>query len=441
MKFIVPNSKKRFVSLFYIVSILVLFTISGASADFVSDRVKSIVATTTRETMSEREKALALHDWLVLNTHYDLTYSRYSAEELLKYGSGVCNAYAETYQKLATEAGLECKKMTGTAGNGGHAWNLVRVDGQWYHVDTTWDDPVLDVAKVEVDNAPARSGNEHHEYFLMTDKQIRKNHSWTGCISADQNYVEFVSAKNGNYYYGADGKRATGWTVIRNNSYYFDQNGNMQTGLQYLDGSLYFFQSDGSLQKGWVAANGKQYFASRETGALMNGWINDQGQWYYAGENYELIYGDWLQDGGKWYFFGNNGEMYRNDRYFIEGNFYYFDNSGAWIEGKDIVFEWKQTNGKWRYIDTRCNSMLISGPWEIKGSWYIFDNQGYMKTGWCQSFDNWYYASSSGELVKGWHVIDGVTYYFGDNHCMYTGERTVDGVVYHFDSNGALLAQ
>ena len=95
------------------------------------------------------DKALYLHDYLVQNYAYDyegLAEEQASGESVAVrdaytffYGKvGVCQAYMLAMIALCKEAGLECLPVTSDAMQ--HAWNLVKLDGKWYHVDVTWDD-------------------------------------------------------------------------------------------------------------------------------------------------------------------------------------------------------------------------------------------------------------------------------------------------------------
>lgn len=121
---------------------------------------------------SDFDKARILHDYLVLNCAYDeenyyagtipaVSYSAYGA---LVNHVAVCNGYTLAYQKLCQAAGLECQVVHGV----NHAWNVVMIDGQWYHVDTTWDDPV-----------PNRPNTTRYAYFLLSQGGIEDggNHS------------------------------------------------------------------------------------------------------------------------------------------------------------------------------------------------------------------------------------------------------------------------
>lgn len=170
-------------------------------------KVNWIVSNYITSGMSEREKVRTIHDWLIMNACYDRTYSRYGADGVLLKGTGVCNSYALAAELLLTKAGIANRFLSGTANNGtgggyaGHAWNLVRVDGQWYHLDCTWDDPTRVNGRVKEDDSSTISGHERYDYFLVTDKQIGKNHRWASGISADNNKVPGYHGNGDVYYY------------------------------------------------------------------------------------------------------------------------------------------------------------------------------------------------------------------------------------------------
>lgn len=72
--------------------------------------------------------------------HYDRNRFAGSEYGALVYGTCVCEGYALTFQCFAEALGLDSMVVTGDTAGAHHAWNLVRVDGQWYHVDVTWMD-------------------------------------------------------------------------------------------------------------------------------------------------------------------------------------------------------------------------------------------------------------------------------------------------------------
>ena len=104
----------------------------------VEEKVSALVAECSAAGCgTDYEKALWFHDWLIHNAYYDLTYSYYSADSILLRGTGVCDGYSKAYQLLLRAVGISTERCTG----GDHAWNYVKFDGEWYHIDPTWDDP------------------------------------------------------------------------------------------------------------------------------------------------------------------------------------------------------------------------------------------------------------------------------------------------------------
>lgn len=117
--------------------------------------------------LSEAERALFVHDYLIASYAYDDSESIYDTYRLFRQRTGVCQAYALAYCAILRELGME--SALAVSEEMGHAWNVVRIDGEWYHVDLIYDDP-----------QPDRCGRVLHDYFLLTDDQIRaKEHvSW-----------------------------------------------------------------------------------------------------------------------------------------------------------------------------------------------------------------------------------------------------------------------
>lgn len=134
---------------------------------YVRQRVKSILKQLIQPGMNPHQKIKEIHDYVVLNLKYDIDLQKYTAYEGLKTGEAVCQGYALLTYELLKEAGIENRLVEGTAGGQLHAWNLVRLDNRWYHLDTTWDDPVPHV--------PERV---NYTYYLRTDEQMRQDHIW-----------------------------------------------------------------------------------------------------------------------------------------------------------------------------------------------------------------------------------------------------------------------
>lgn len=115
-----------------------LFNIAESTAKTVDQKVKDIVAAYIRPGMSDYDKALTLHNWLVKNAYYDFNFKNYQADGVLLKGCGVCNSYAKAYELLLDAVGIENCLERGDD----HIWNMVKLDGDWYHIDVTWDDPL-----------------------------------------------------------------------------------------------------------------------------------------------------------------------------------------------------------------------------------------------------------------------------------------------------------
>lgn len=109
--------------------------------------------------MSDLEKALYLHDYLLSICYYKSSSGLlcHSAGGILGNGEGVCQGYRLAYELLLTLAGVKATYLTSTKMN--HSWNAVYLDGQYYQVDPTWDD------------TRATNGISH-KFFLRTDEEF-----------------------------------------------------------------------------------------------------------------------------------------------------------------------------------------------------------------------------------------------------------------------------
>ncbi len=168
------------------------------------------------EGKSDYEKVKIIHDWIVNNTRY--AYDEYLSKKykitdkitahmplaIFKYGKGVCQSYAEAFNILAKEVGLSSILISGKAyglnGLGGHAWNLVNIDGKIYHIDTTWDDPISSTGEDML----------RYDYFLIDDTKMSKDHTWdkgkypkanNGCLNDNiKNENDYLNKNQYNQY-------------------------------------------------------------------------------------------------------------------------------------------------------------------------------------------------------------------------------------------------
>ena len=110
------------------------------------------------------EIAVWMHDWLIYNANYDESLTIYGADGVLLNGTGVCQSYTLAYELLLNAMGIENIRVTSVNMEPSHTWNLVKMEGNWYHVDCTWDDPVDDDPRT-------MGGYENHSYFGLSDAQ------------------------------------------------------------------------------------------------------------------------------------------------------------------------------------------------------------------------------------------------------------------------------
>ncbi len=105
----------------------------------------------------------------------------------------VCQGYAEATQYLLQKLGFETAVVTGEAEGGGHAWNLVRADGEYYYLDTTWGD--VDYRSVTGEKSMEDNMPVNYDYFLITTEQLLKTHT------PDADYrLPVCTAVTDNYY-------------------------------------------------------------------------------------------------------------------------------------------------------------------------------------------------------------------------------------------------
>lgn len=90
--------------------------------------------------MSDFEKEIMIIKWLVANCSYEKgeNWENSTAYSCIVNGKAQCAGYADAFLQTAKACGLEARYVYNTT----HAWNLVKLDGDWYHVDVTWEDPV-----------------------------------------------------------------------------------------------------------------------------------------------------------------------------------------------------------------------------------------------------------------------------------------------------------
>ncbi|GAA0062474.1 cell wall-binding repeat-containing protein [Clostridium sp. CTA-1] len=150
----------------------------------VKAKVQEIINNVIKEGMSDVEKELVLHDYIVKNTEYNM-YNHNNkiilpddcnAYGVLVKGIGTSEGYSKAMYELLKAAGIECKYVTGisvhdSVGGDGHSWNIVKLEDEWYNLDVTWDEPIFNK------NGSNNSLDEvNHTYFNIPDSTFNLDH-------------------------------------------------------------------------------------------------------------------------------------------------------------------------------------------------------------------------------------------------------------------------
>lgn len=154
--------------------------------------------------ISDYEKVKYIYEYIIDGTEYNLTAedSQNICSVFLN-GESVCMGYARAMQYLLLEQDILCTVVNGTADQGEeHAWNLLLLDGQYYHLDVTWGDDSYTVSN----DTSSQVGMTNYSFFCVTTEEISKTHvidnvvELPECIAWDNNYY----VKEGCYFKSLD---------------------------------------------------------------------------------------------------------------------------------------------------------------------------------------------------------------------------------------------
>ena len=467
--------------------------ISSSDYPSVNSLIQSAVTQCNNETDgSDYQKALWLHDWLLNQLEYDNLLKWSSAESALTRGLGTCQAYERAYAQLLSVAGIENVETRDTYD--GHTWNAMKLDGEWYQVDCTWDDS----------NDNWYNFDQRHLYFGLTDELMAVAHPGYSNIYTVNGY-------------------STRSTTLKNNC--FVKSGEAQ---QWVESYRERIQNGLNSKQTQFSIQADNSIYPRSIYKIQNGiiaYVMNQNAWYVNGKKINLVANvndnkfdfnitypiectehDWdegkvtteptcTKEGIKTYTCKNCattktetikalGHNYLSDWTIDkaatctqEGSKSHYctrcdDKKGvtrietlnhSWEltstikltkdkEGKNIytcslcnekrdeviaklIGKWiTNNNGKWfGYPDGTYES---TGFKKIDESTYYFQNNGYVKTGWLLDNNVWYYFNEDGVMQTGWSG-PGRQYYFADAGKMLENQFTPDG--YYVGSSGAYV--
>lgn len=154
----------------------------------------------TKKTGNTYQDVKMVHDYLVDNIEYDTTISKENIYDV--YGAlinqvAVCEGYARSFKYIMDSMQIPCVLVIGKGTNSegqteNHAWNYVQVEGKWYAIDTTWDDPV-------VLGGGNVSSESKYRYFLKGSNNFNQDHIPSGQFTPDGKVFEYPNISNQDY--------------------------------------------------------------------------------------------------------------------------------------------------------------------------------------------------------------------------------------------------
>ena len=363
-------------------------------------------------------------------------------------GKGVCESYAEAFQTLCNAVGIQCTGVSGYGNGGRHKWNAVKIRGNWYQCDITWDDPLN-----------GKEGIALHNYFNLTDAEMQsKKHDWSECeytvpqctatsfgrerilaylgdnrdgnvhfyktpcdttcenCSATRtvsNHVSNGSCPNCARYY------LNGWYNDNGKLCFYEIGFKTYNAWRYKDGELVYLNSDGVLAtNSWVyGSDGKtKYFVDDQGYIVRDRWATANKTYrIYFDSNGQMVVNKWKSIDNSWYFFDTNGYMLKNawkldsvgwcyvgnDGKMVTNNFAKDAKGWCYMAGSGYFLEdtcWIKMDNEWFFIE---NGYRAENKWVIyQNKWYYFNADGKMLTdSWKLNGADWYFLGSDGKMV------------------------------------------
>ncbi|GEK35677.1 transglutaminase domain-containing protein [Kurthia sibirica] len=155
------------------INFTVRYRMTKDEQSWVIDEIQTILQRLALEEMTPLEQVTAVHDYIVRNHQYEMQTdgSPFTVYTFMHEKKGVCMAYALLFEKMMELLAIPCYYVVGHAngeGDLGHAWNMVKLDGEWYHIDATWNDL----------GSKTKTHEIRYRYFLRTDDFMAGDHQW-----------------------------------------------------------------------------------------------------------------------------------------------------------------------------------------------------------------------------------------------------------------------
>lgn len=451
--------------------------IQVSSSDYpsVNSLIQSAVTQCNNETDgSDYQKALWLHDWLLNQLNYDNSLKWSSTESALTRGLGTCQAYERAYAQLLSAASIENTETRDTYD--GHTWNAMKLDGEWYQVDCTWDDS----------NDNWYNFDQRRLYFGLTDELMAVAHPGYSNIYTTEGYNTRSTSLKNNFFVKSG--EAQQWADS-----YKDRIQNSLNSKQ----TQFSIQADNStyppsiykIQNGIIAyvMNQNEWFVDGKKVSLV-ATVNDKQFDFNVTYPIECTEHDWdegkvtteptcTKEGIKTYTCKNCATTKTETIKALGHNYlsdWTIDKAATCTqEGskshhctrcddkKDVTrietlnHSWELTStikstkdkeGKNIYTCSLCNEKReeviakLIGKWitNNNGKWFGYPDGTYENTGFKKINEDTYYFQSNGYVKTGWLLDNGVWYYFNKDGIMQTG-WSGPGRQYYFDDAGKML--
>ena len=484
------NSNKGYdLNIFYDVSYLS----SLEQEEKVDEEVSNLLKSLDLSNKTDYQKVKAIYDYICSNVTYDhdnlndKSYSlKYTAYAALINKTAVCQGYASLFYRLALDAGVDTRVISGEAG-GPHAWNIVKLNGKYYNLDSTWD-----------------AGRSTYAYFLKNtndfDDHVRDNDYQSNEFIEeypmwDESYTEIDCNKYGHNYsepiykWSVDNMTVTAQRVCANNYEHVEEE--TVTAQKIVkdptcteNGIITYIAN---FKNNAFKPQTKIVDDKKATGHKV---VVDQGKKATCTEDgltegkhcsvckevikkQEVIPATGhkvVVDQAKEATCTNTGltegihcsicNKIIKKQEIIPALGHDFKDGVCTRCHNQLKGQWKQSGNKWwyQYEDgTYPKNEFIT----IDNKLYRFDQYGYMQTGWFKfnnedyyatssgeikaqwvgSGNNWYYVDADGKMVTGFQTISGTKYYFETNGLMKKGWFKVNGTDYYASTSGAIKAQ
>lgn len=252
--------------------------------EYIDTELTKIVNSIIKNNMSNYDKIKTINKYLIDRYEYDNSFVSNNAYSALTTGKTTCQGYAMTAYKMLNLAGIENRIMVGDLDAVPHGWNLVNLNGYWYHLDITNNDAVGSNKYLLKSDEYLRSNGftwEANDYptcdenYDLTSNNNTQNLSSNKEVSNDygQTSIGYKSYVDGNWY-------------LSNGSWYFLKNTNIYvTGWNIIDNKWYCLGSNGAMQTGWIYYNEKWYYCDPVSGdmavnAIVDGYrLDSTGVW------------------------------------------------------------------------------------------------------------------------------------------------------------------